>query len=201
MAGWRNRLRARLVGASLVLALGVLCVAASSAAGMRSEKLGRHLCKTVNGGKFVAIPGFPGEKIDRRLDPGHQVDEAQVRHLHRPEGRVQVVARGDGQRRGGWPGRRPGPAGPSPSPSRASRTSRRVKIPVSRPSRVDDREERLGRVGHPAEDLGRTGSPRDHARAPRSGRGPAPTRSRSRTSTTKSPWCAGLSIGLGTCSS
>src|SRR4029077_6052120 len=69
MAGWRNRLRARLVGASLVLALGVLCVAASSAAGMRSEKLGRHLCKTVKGGKFVAIPGFPGEKIDRRLIP------------------------------------------------------------------------------------------------------------------------------------
>ena len=52
-----------------MLALGVLCVAASSAAGMRSEKLGRHLCKTVNGGKFVAIPGFPGEKIDRRLIP------------------------------------------------------------------------------------------------------------------------------------
>jgi hypothetical protein len=36
---------------------------------MRSEKLGTHLCKTVNGGKFVAIPGFPGEKIDRRLIP------------------------------------------------------------------------------------------------------------------------------------
>ena len=52
-----------------MLALGVLCVAASSAAGMRSEELGRHLCKTVNGGKFVAIPGFPGEKIDRRLIP------------------------------------------------------------------------------------------------------------------------------------
>jgi len=52
-----------------VLALGVLCVAASGAAGMRSEKLGRHLCKTVKGGKFVAIPGFPGEKIDRRLIP------------------------------------------------------------------------------------------------------------------------------------
>ena len=52
-----------------MLALGVLCVAASSAAGMRSEKLGRHLCKTVNGGKFVPIPGFPGEKIDRRLIP------------------------------------------------------------------------------------------------------------------------------------
>jgi uncharacterized membrane protein YgcG len=59
----------RLVGALLALVLGVLCVAASGAAGMRSEKLGTHLCKTVNGGKFVSIPGFPGEKIDRRLIP------------------------------------------------------------------------------------------------------------------------------------
>lgn len=59
----------RLVGATLVLALGTLCLVASSAAGMRSERINRHLCKTVNGGKFVPIPGFPGEKIDRRLIP------------------------------------------------------------------------------------------------------------------------------------
>jgi hypothetical protein len=59
----------RLTGASLALALGLLCMAASSAAGMRSEKLGTHLCKTVHGGRFVPIPGFPGEKIDRRLLP------------------------------------------------------------------------------------------------------------------------------------
>jgi hypothetical protein len=69
MAGRRNGFRARLVGASLVLALGALCIAASGAAGMRSEKISNHLCKTVHGGKFVAIPGFPGEKIDRRLIP------------------------------------------------------------------------------------------------------------------------------------
>jgi len=69
MAGWGNGIRMRLVGASLALALGVLCIAAAGAAGMRSEKLGTHLCKTVNGGKFVPIPGFPGEKIDRRLIP------------------------------------------------------------------------------------------------------------------------------------
>jgi hypothetical protein len=56
-------------GVAVALALGVLCLAASSAAGMRSEKIGGHLCKTVNGGKFVPIPGFPGEKIDRRLIP------------------------------------------------------------------------------------------------------------------------------------
>jgi hypothetical protein len=69
MPDWGNDIRIRLVGLSLALALGLLCVAATGAAGMRSEKLGRHLCKTVNGGKFVAIPGFPGEKIDRRLIP------------------------------------------------------------------------------------------------------------------------------------
>jgi uncharacterized membrane protein YgcG len=69
MAGRRNGFRARLVAVSLVLALSALCVAASGAAGMRSEKISRHLCKTVHGGKFVAIPGFPGEKIDRRLIP------------------------------------------------------------------------------------------------------------------------------------
>ena len=36
---------------------------------MRSKVIDRHLCKTVHGGRFVPIPGFPGEKIDRRLLP------------------------------------------------------------------------------------------------------------------------------------
>jgi uncharacterized membrane protein YgcG len=69
MAGWGNGVRKRLIGAALALALGALCVAASGAAGMRTQKLGTHLCKTVNGGRFVPIPGFPGEKIDRRVIP------------------------------------------------------------------------------------------------------------------------------------
>jgi hypothetical protein len=34
---------------------------------MVSTKLGPRLCETTYGGKFVPIPGFPGEKIDRRL--------------------------------------------------------------------------------------------------------------------------------------
>jgi len=34
---------------------------------MRVIPINGHLCKVVNGGKFVDIPGFPGEKIDRRL--------------------------------------------------------------------------------------------------------------------------------------
>jgi len=69
MAGWRNGFSARRVGAVLALTLGALTMAVSPAAGMRSEKIATHLCKTVHGGRFVGIPGFPGEKIDRRLLP------------------------------------------------------------------------------------------------------------------------------------
>lgn len=35
----------------------------------KSAKLATNLCKTVGGGRFVPIPGFPGEKIDVRLLP------------------------------------------------------------------------------------------------------------------------------------
>jgi hypothetical protein len=49
--------------------LAATAIAAPAGAEMKSTKLGRHLCKTVHGGRFVAIPGFPGEKIDRRLLP------------------------------------------------------------------------------------------------------------------------------------
>ena len=34
---------------------------------MRTDRLGPNLCLTTGGGKFVKVPGFPGEKIDRRL--------------------------------------------------------------------------------------------------------------------------------------
>ena len=44
---------------------GATAVAAD--AKMRVYPINGHLCKVVNGGKFVDIPGFPGEKIDRRL--------------------------------------------------------------------------------------------------------------------------------------
>ena len=36
---------------------------------MRTKKIGTNLCRTTGGGKFVPIPGFPGERIDRRLLP------------------------------------------------------------------------------------------------------------------------------------
>jgi hypothetical protein len=58
------------LGAIVALMLVVATAGAMPAgATMRSTKLDRHLCKTVHGGRFVAIPGFPGEKIDRRLIP------------------------------------------------------------------------------------------------------------------------------------
>ena len=52
----------------LVIALSA-AGASPATAEMRSKRLDRHLCKTVHGGRFVPIPGFPGEQIDRRLLP------------------------------------------------------------------------------------------------------------------------------------
>src|SRR5215203_1817314 len=69
MADSRNGLRTRQVVLSLAAIVAALLLAAAPAAAMRSEKIAPHLCKTVRGGRFVAIPGFPGEKIDRRLLP------------------------------------------------------------------------------------------------------------------------------------
>jgi hypothetical protein len=54
-----------------VVAIVIAAIAAPMAlAGkgkMHSTKLGPKLCETSGGGKFVKIPGFPGERIDRRL--------------------------------------------------------------------------------------------------------------------------------------
>ena len=49
-----------------VLALASIALA-SRHSKMVSTKLGPRLCETVGGGKFVDIPEFPGERIDRRL--------------------------------------------------------------------------------------------------------------------------------------
>jgi hypothetical protein len=48
-----------------VAAAGLLPAAAIGE--MTSTQLGPKLCETTGGGRFVKIPGFPGEKIDRRL--------------------------------------------------------------------------------------------------------------------------------------
>lgn len=50
------------LAAALLLALTGAAIAA-----MQSTKLGPGLCETTGGGRFVDIPGFPGEAIDRRL--------------------------------------------------------------------------------------------------------------------------------------
>ena len=69
MAGRGNGLRARRALLLLAIVAGTLALAVSPATAMRSEKIAPHLCKTIRGGRFVPIPGFPGEKIDRRLLP------------------------------------------------------------------------------------------------------------------------------------
>jgi hypothetical protein len=53
--------------ASVTAVVVAVTVATPATARMRSTVLHRHLCETVGGGRFVAIPGFPGERIDRRL--------------------------------------------------------------------------------------------------------------------------------------
>jgi hypothetical protein len=55
------------VAALLVTLAGLQAIPAQGE--MRSKRISRVLCKTTGGGKFVRIPGFPGEKIDRRLIP------------------------------------------------------------------------------------------------------------------------------------
>ncbi len=52
--------------AALALALAGIAIARPHAK-MTSVKLSPTLCETTGGGKFVAIPGFKGEMIDRRL--------------------------------------------------------------------------------------------------------------------------------------
>jgi hypothetical protein len=53
------------LAAVAVAAAGVLAAAAIGK--MTSRLLEPKLCETKGGGKFVKIPGFPGERIDRRL--------------------------------------------------------------------------------------------------------------------------------------
>ena len=61
----------RLVHRPFVLLAAALLLAGAAAAAavakMTSTQLEPKLCETKGGGKFVPIPGFPGEKIDRRL--------------------------------------------------------------------------------------------------------------------------------------
>ncbi len=52
----------------LAAALAMLMAGSAPAgAAMHSTKLADGTCETTGGGRFVPIPGFPGERIDRRL--------------------------------------------------------------------------------------------------------------------------------------
>ncbi len=57
----------KMILALLAAGLLVAGVAAVGVAKMRTERIDQRLCQTTGGGRFVAIPGFPGERIDRRL--------------------------------------------------------------------------------------------------------------------------------------
>jgi len=59
----------RIVAAAATAALLALLAGGTATAqgAMTTTKLGPSLWETTGGGRFVDIPGFPGEKIDRRL--------------------------------------------------------------------------------------------------------------------------------------
>ena len=57
----------RLLPVALTLCLAALYLVVPADGAMRSKQLDTGLCETSGGGAFVKIPGFPGERIDRRL--------------------------------------------------------------------------------------------------------------------------------------
>ena len=59
-------LRTKIAITTAVAAL-TLSAAAPASARMKTTKQADGTCLTVGGGRFVDIPGFPGEQIDRRL--------------------------------------------------------------------------------------------------------------------------------------
>jgi hypothetical protein len=51
----------------LCAALATVAFAAVAGGRMQSERIDSRLCKTIGGGRFVDVPDFPGERVDRRL--------------------------------------------------------------------------------------------------------------------------------------
>ena len=85
-----------LAGALATVALAVLAVAAIAApSAMQSTKLGPRLCETTGGGKFVRIPGFPGERVDRRLLTDIRWIEQPLPDLHHRRLLARPRARGE----------------------------------------------------------------------------------------------------------
>jgi hypothetical protein len=59
--------RTKIAIASAVVAVAISALALPATARMQSTKVEPGLCLTEGGGRFVDIPGFAGERIDRRL--------------------------------------------------------------------------------------------------------------------------------------
>jgi hypothetical protein len=60
-------MRARVLTTALVAVLALGAFAALAPARMKTTEISGKLCLVEGGGRFVDIPGFPGEMIDRRL--------------------------------------------------------------------------------------------------------------------------------------
>lgn len=60
-----TRIQTLLLSATALVASAAFVAPAQGA--MRSDRISTNLCLTTGGGRFVPIPGFPGERIDQRL--------------------------------------------------------------------------------------------------------------------------------------
>src|SRR5688500_7002274 len=63
----RTNLNIRRLAAAVLAAASLAALPASAAGAMVSKRHGPMLCEPTGGAQIVPIPGFPGERIDRRL--------------------------------------------------------------------------------------------------------------------------------------
>ena len=62
-----SKLRSKITVTAAIAVAALAVLALPAPAKMQSTKVDGGLCLTEGGGRFVDVPGFPGEKIDRRL--------------------------------------------------------------------------------------------------------------------------------------
>ena len=173
---------------AVLLAVGLAATAAIASAAMRSTKVGPALCETTGGGKFVDIPGFDGEKIDRRLladvrmlerrykifvTDGYSTSDVHAANGEHPIGLALDIVPEQGGRRDLEPDRQPRPLGRA-APEQAAQPVplgrlRRRRQPRSRPPSAPLLESLGGQAGPPARTVYTVRCP-----APGAG-GPAPT--------------------------
>lgn len=70
----------KILPSSIALLVASLAAVGIASGAMSSQRISENVCLTTGGGKIVEIPGFPGERIDRRLlrDVQYMVDEYKV---------------------------------------------------------------------------------------------------------------------------